>query len=186
MTVPAFLRRRRWQAVVALGGLICIVAVFGGFSRSDHPLPTIAPGDQIELGQFAFVIDSARIVDVDDDDEPFEDGMPRVIVSVKLSNISDETTSFGEGLIGVYEPHGKVYVNKTESSSFHPDLEREVEISVPVPASRLPHHDGKIDVWLGARTFGWTNLALAGPAWSVPNWAAIATDVPVSDERGGV
>lgn len=184
MKIPELLQRRRWQGLVVLGIVVAVVASLGGFGRSDTPRPTIGPGESIELGQYKLAVERARVVDIDDRGEPFDDGMLRVMVTTKVTNVSEESTSFGEGLVGVADRSAEIYSNKTDTSTFHPGLKRTVEVSVPVPANRLAVSSGRIDIWLGARTYDWTNLAMSGPAWSVANWAAIVTDVPIDDQRG--
>ena len=174
----------RSRGVLAVGVvvlLVGVIALLGGFKRSDHPVPTFDTGERVELGKYEFVIHDARLVDRDEDDEPFEDHRYRLIVDLTITNTSDETTSISRDLIGVQEADGTRLGNESDVNDLQPGLTRRLEI--PVLADENPAKGGRADLWLGEQVFAWTNKLTSGPEWSVPTWAAMVTDVPVKDER---
>lgn len=127
-------------------------------------------------------MNSARVTDRDDDGEPFDDGLPRLYIETTATNTSEESTTFGSNLLGIDAADGSIIGNEVVTTTFHPDLERTVDVEIIVDdESELRR--GSLDVWVGAQVYDWTNLAYSGPEWSVPSWEAFVPNVPLTDER---
>lgn len=170
------------MAVVAV---LALIAALGGFARSDHPIAEYLPGSRIELGRFAFTVHSARLIDHDEEGEPFDEEPLRVLVDSTVENISDESGILGEKLVGLDDGADDWFGLDYESTVLlHPGLPRRLELVLPATEASLGADPTKITVWLGEEKYGWTNLLNSGPEWSVPNWAATVSDVPLADERG--
>ena len=124
----------------------------------------------------------ARLVDRDEDGDPFDEHPWQLLVDVTVTNIADETSSLSSGLVGI-EVAEDVVPNEHESAALQPGIPRRMEVVVPLEEGdvKVP---GRVDIWLGEQTYDWTNLIQPGPAWSIPNWAAIVTHVRVADDRG--
>ena len=166
--------------VLVIGG----VAVLGGFTRSDRPVRTIDVGQRVELGQFAWTVHGARVVDHDEDGEPFDEEPLHVLVDVTVENIADETSSLTTDIIGVRTGPEEYLPFDLTTDALHPDLPLRLELVLLAEEDQLPAITGTTDVWLGAQQYAWTNLLNPGPSWSVPTWGAIVVDVPVADDRG--
>lgn len=161
------------------------VAALGGFARSDRPLPAYDVGERVELGQFAWTVHGASVVDQDEDGDPFDDKPLRVLVDATVELIGEESDGLSSGMLGVRPVDGETLPSEGISDEFHPGLPRRVQIEVPLDeealGSVLPE---RTDVWLAASEYGWTNLSQPGPAWSAHIWSGIVADVPLSDDRG--
>lgn len=181
MTIRAW-GRSRWGLVVGIGLLlVAVIAVLGGFKRSDQPAPTVDAGETIALGKYELTVHDARLVDRDEDGEAYDDHPYRLLVDLTITNTSEETTSVSSDVIGVRESDGSFLGNESAADALQPRLTR--RIVVPVLADENPAKAGRADIWLGEQVYDWTNLLTSGPEWSVPTWAAMVTDVPVKDDR---
>lgn len=184
--IATFGRRHR-VVVVALGVLVLLVAVvaaLGGFGRSDRPVRTVDVEQRVELGQFAWTVHGAQVVDRDEDGEPFEEEPLHVLVDVTVESIGQETGNLTRDLIGIRVGPDEFLPFDLDTSQLHPNLPLRLELILLAEEDQLAEIPGTVDVWLGAQNYAWTNLLHSGPEWSVPRWAAIVTDVPLTDGRG--
>lgn len=165
--------------------MLVVVALAGGFGRSERPAPTHELGERVELGRFAYTVHDATVVDRDEDGEAFDDLPWRVLVDVTVENIGEETISLGSRLVGVEPRRGDIAPNDSHGEDLQPGLPRRLLVEVPVDTDvfggDVPR---RFDLWLGSQVYEWSNLLNSGPAWSVPNWSALVIDVPLADERG--
>lgn len=188
MTLAALVRRHP-RRVIAAGVallLVALVAALGGFGRSARPVQTIAVGDRIELGQFAYTVHGATVIDQDEKGDPFEEAPLRLVIDVTVVNIADESGTMASDLIGIKKAGGDDhYTIDSSLERTHPDLPQRIEVEVQADEESLGAIPGHTDIWLGEQVYAWTNLLNSGPAWSVPHWAAIVADVPVTDGRSG-
>ncbi|MGO1974955.1 MAG: hypothetical protein ACTH2Q_18530 [Propionibacteriaceae bacterium] len=186
MGIASFGRSHRTALVLAavLVLLLGVVAALGGFGRSDRPVRTVAVGQRVELGQFAWTVHGARVVDRDEDGEPFEEEPLHVLVDVTVENISDESSGLSKDLIGIRVGPDEFLPFDLDTSGLHPNLPLRLELILLAQEDSPLEIGGHTDIWLGAQQFAWTNLINSGPEWSVPRWAAIVTDVPLADDRG--
>lgn len=188
VTLAALARRhpRRLLAAGVVLLLVALVAALGGFGRSERPVQTVAVGERIELGQFAFTVHGATVVDRDEDGEPFDEAPLRLLIDVTVVNTSDESGHITSDLIGIKKSGGDDYFTIDSSlNEMHPDLPQRFEVALQADEASLGAIPGDIDVWLGEQVYGWTNLLNSGPEWSVPHWAGIVADVPITDGRSG-
>lgn len=184
--IASFSRRRRTALAVGVVVLLLVatVAALGGFGRSDRPVRTVDLDQRVELGQFAWTVHGARVVDRDEDGEPFDEEPFHVLVDVTVENIADKTSNLTRDMVGIRVGPDQYLPFDLATDQLHPDLPRRLELILLAEEDTLPEVGGQTDVWLGAQQYEWSNLLYSGPEWSVPNWAAIVTDVPLTDARG--